>query len=435
MANTLIYVCQQCGKTMSKWQGKCDSCGAWNSLVEEVARGKSSERIVNSAAATPVSLKDISRSKLTRIITGHLEVDNVLGGGIVPGSLILLGGEPGIGKSTLLLQISAKVSDTLYISGEESLEQISHRADRLKIGANIDILQETDLGVIIATVMQRKPQLVIIDSIQTTIDPDLPGVPGSIVQVRGAAQKFQSLAKNNGIAIILVGHVTKEGTIAGPRTLEHIVDVVLSFEGDAFQSSRILRGVKNRFGATNEVSIFNMSEKGLETVENPSALFLSEHPVAVPGCAVTSIMEGRRPLLVEIQALTVPSGYGYPKRTTVGYDPNRLNIIIAVLQRRVGLKIESTDIYINVVGGIKVQDPGADLAVALAITSAFYNRVINREYILVGEIGLLGEIRPVTKQVDRLKEAKRLGFTKAVSAKSIGEAISRVLPSKENNGV
>jgi DNA repair protein RadA/Sms len=435
MANTLIYVCQQCGKTMSKWQGKCDSCGAWNSLVEEVARGKSSERIVNSAAATPVSLKDISRSKLTRIITGHLEVDNVLGGGIVPGSLILLGGEPGIGKSTLLLQISAKVSDTLYISGEESLEQISHRADRLKIGANIDILQETDLGVIIATVMQRKPQLVIIDSIQTTIDPDLPGVPGSIVQVRGAAQKFQSLAKNNGIAIILVGHVTKEGTIAGPRTLEHIVDVVLSFEGDAFQSSRILRGVKNRFGATNEVSIFNMSEKGLETVENPSALFLSEHPVAVPGCAVTSIMEGRRPLLVEIQALTVPSGYGYPKRTTVGYDPNRLNIIIAVLQRRVGLKIESTDIYINVVGGIKVQDPGADLAVALAITSAFYNRVINREYILVGEIGLLGEIRPVTKQVDRLKEAKRLGFTKAVLAKSIGEAISRVLPSKENNGV
>lgn len=431
MANSIVFVCQQCGKTSSKWQGKCESCGAWNSFVEEVISGNKTSRGNQHSSASPVSLNEVSRSPLARIKTGQQEVDQVLGGGVVPGSLVLLGGEPGIGKSTLLLQVASEVEGTLYISGEESLEQISVRADRLKIKNNIKALQETDLDIIIATVLEHKPKIVIIDSIQTIADPNLPGVPGSIVQVRGAAQRFQTMAKTHGIAIILVGHVTKEGTIAGPRTLEHIVDVVLSFEGDAFQSSRILRGVKNRFGATNEVSIFNMTETGLETVKNPSALFLSEHPILVPGCAVTSIMEGRRPILVEIQALTVSSGFGYPKRTTVGYDMNRLNIIIAVLQRRVGLRLDSMDVYVNVVGGIKVQDPGADLAVALAITSALYDVSINREYVLIGEIGLLGEIRPVAKQIDRLKEAKRLGFSKAVSANTVKDAISRVLPMKE----
>ncbi len=422
-----IFVCQQCGKTYSKWQGRCDNCGAWSSFVEETfVSGKSGGKSHPSKIeATPLSA--VSRERKDRIKTGQADFDQVLGGGIVPGSIILLGGEPGIGKSTILLQAAAHIKGTVYITGEESLEQVSLRADRLHIKSPIGLIQEIDMDAIISFIETHKPALVIIDSIQTVISPDYPGVAGSIVQVRTAAQRFQMLAKSSGIPIILVGHVTKEGTIAGPRTLEHIVDVVLSFEGDAFQSSRIMRGLKNRFGPTNEVAILEMTEAGLKSVDNPSALFLSERPESVPGSVVTAILEGRRPLIVEVQALTVPTNFGYPKRTAVGFDTNRLNVLVAVLQRRAGLKLETLDIYVNVVGGIRLADPGADLAICLAIASSVTNHTLPKEYVAVGEVGLLGEIRPVSRHKDRLVEAKRLGFSKNINATSVKDAIGRLL--------
>ncbi|MFA6081852.1 MAG: DNA repair protein RadA [Patescibacteria group bacterium] len=425
MSASSIFVCQQCGKTSAKWQGRCDSCGAFGSLVEEVVI-KSTTKLRASRSANPVELSQISRQNWHRMTCGNADVDKVLGGGIVPGSIVLLGGEPGIGKSTLLLQIADKIPNALYITGEESLEQVSDRADRLKIKSNFKLLQETDINIIAATIENEKPALVIIDSIQTVINSDIPGVAGSIVQVRGGAQLFQQLAKKLNIPIVLVGHVTKEGTIAGPRTLEHIVDVVLSFEGDAFQQSRILRGLKNRFGATNEVAILSMSENGLTTVDNPSELFLSNHLDNVPGSVVTSILEGRRPLLVEVQALTVPTGFGYPKRTAVGIDLNRLNILVAVLQRRASLKLESSDVYVNVVGGIKIQDPAGDLAICVAIASSLLNISIPKSMLIIGEVGLLGEIRPVSKLTDREKEAKRLGYSSTISEKTIKAVISKL---------
>ncbi len=427
MALSTMYVCQQCGNTSPKWQGRCDSCGAWNSYVEEQVIGKKShsKTVHNSLVATPLS--QVKRQDSARFSTGIADFDQVLGGGIVPGSIILLGGEPGIGKSTILLQIAANVSGALYVTGEESLQQLSLRADRLSVKADINLIQETDIDAIIAFVEQAKPRLVIIDSIQTVLSTDYPGVAGSVVQVRTAAQRLQILAKSTGVAIIVVGHVTKEGTIAGPRTLEHIVDVVLSFEGDAFQTSRILRGLKNRFGATNEVAILEMTEKGLKTVENPSALFLSTRAENVPGSVVTAILEGRRPLIIEVQALTVPTSFGYPKRTAVGLDLNRLNILVAVLQRRASLRLESSDVYVNIVGGVRLQDPGADLAVCLAIASSLLNKTMPKEYVAVGEVGLLGEIRAASRQKDRLVEAKRLGFTKSINAATVEDAIERLL--------
>ncbi len=426
MAKDLIYVCQQCGKTYSKWQGRCDECGSWSSLVEEAVVGKGSRSKTSSTHLSATPLSAVKRENSARFSTGIKDFDLVLGGGVVPGSIILLGGEPGIGKSTILLQTAANVAGTTYITGEESLEQVSLRADRLGITSDVGLIQETDIDAIISYLEQAKPPLAIIDSIQTVLSGDYPGVAGSIVQVRTAAQRLQILAKSTGVPIIIVGHVTKEGTIAGPRTLEHIVDVVLSFEGDAFQTSRIVRGLKNRFGATNEVAILEMTELGLKPVLNPSALFLSDQAESVPGSVVTSILEGRRPLLVEVQALTVPTSFGYPKRTAVGIDLNRLNILVAVLQRRAGLKLESVDVYINIVGGIRVQDPGADLAICVAIASSFLNKAMSKDYIVVGEVGLLGEIRPVSRQKDRIVEAKRLGFSKVLNTKNVKEALGRL---------
>ncbi len=346
----------------------------------------------------------------------------------MPGSIMLLGGEPGIGKSTILLQMAEHVQDTAYITGEESLEQVSIRADRLDVKTDIEMVQETDIDSIISYLESRRPKVAIIDSIQTMLSTDFPGVAGSIVQVRSSAQRLQILAKSSGIAIILVGHVTKEGTIAGPRTLEHIVDVVLSFEGDAFQNSRILRGLKNRFGATNEVAILEMTEKGLIPVLNPSALFLSTHPESVPGSVVTAVLEGRRPILVEVQALTVITSFGYPKRTASGLDVNRLNILIAVLQRRAGLNLSNMDVYVNIVGGIRVQDPAIDLAVCIAVASGVTNRPLAKEYVVLGEVGLLGEVRVVARQKERLVEAKKLGFSKSINATTVADAIARLLP-------
>lgn len=425
MAQTIIYVCQQCGKTSSKWLGKCIDCGAWNSYVEEVTAGRSS-RVSKAQPANPTPLSMVSRQQLTRISTGNVDVDQVLGGGVVPGSILLLGGEPGIGKSTLLMQIAGYIKNTLYVTGEESLDQVSARADRLKVKENVNLLQATDLDVIIATVERHKPSIVIIDSIQTVVDSNYPGSAGSIVQVRGGASRLQSVAKSTGVPIILVGHVTKEGTIAGPRTLEHIVDVVLSFEGDAFQNSRVVRGIKNRYGATNEVAILSMTNHGLESVKNPSALFLSDSPESVPGSAISSVLEGRQPLLVEVQALTVPTSFGYPKRTAVGIDLNRLQILVAVLQRRAGLHLESHDVYVNVVGGIRTTDPGLDLAVCLAIASSLLDQVLPQGTVFIGEVGLLGEIRAVTKQSERFKEAKKIGFLHTVNTKNLVEALNKV---------
>jgi len=400
-------------------------------MVEEVTASKLTNKKSGARSATPTPLHSVSRQKLDRISCGNAEIDQVLGGGIVPGSIVLLGGEPGIGKSTLLMQISGCIEGALYITGEESLDQVSSRADRLKIKTNINLLQETDLDIIISTIESVKPALVIIDSIQTVVDSNYPGAAGSIVQVRSGAGRLQMVAKSTGVPIILVGHVTKEGTIAGPRTLEHIVDVVLSFEGDAYQNSRVLRGVKNRFGATNEVAILSMTEHGLESVKNPSSLFLSDQPESVPGSAISAILEGKLPLLVEVQALTVPTSFGYPKRTAVGMDMNRLQILVAVLQRRAGLHLESHDVYVNVVGGIKTSDPGLDLAVCLAIASSLINRPLPASTVFIGEVGLLGEIRSVNKQPERFKEAKKLGFLHTVTTRNLLEALDKVLKVKE----
>lgn len=423
-----IFVCQQCGKTSPKWQGHCESCGAWNSYSEEaVITAKKGMRKTSQVATTPISLKSVVNTKIARISTGNKEVDQVLGGGIVAGSLVLLGGEPGIGKSTLLLQIAAHVSDALYISGEESLEQIAERARRLNISTDMALLQETDMSAIAAVIESTKPSLVVIDSIQTVVNSEFPSAAGSIVQVRGGAMLFQNIAKSTGVPIVLVGHVTREGTIAGPRTLEHIVDVVLSFEGDTFHNARILKGIKNRFGATNEVAILSMDENGLESVANPSALFLSQKAESVPGSAVTCILEGNRPLLLEVQALTVLTSFGYPKRTAVGMDLNRLQILIAVLQRRANLKLESSDVYVNVVGGLRLADPSADVAICLAIASSFLNKSLPKHLMAIGEVGLLGEIRNVARQQNRLTEAKRLGFGETVSAKTVKDALQQYL--------
>lgn len=430
MASSTIFVCQQCGKTYSKWQGRCDNCDAWSSLVEDVVVTKrgSAKSSGSTTSPKPTLLTEINRQNSTRLLTGIKDFDQVLGGGIVPGSIILLGGEPGIGKSTLLLQTAAQISGTVYVTGEESLDQIGLRADRLGIRSDLSLIQETDADAVVAFIEHNKPKLVIIDSIQTMMSGDFPGVAGSIVQVRSCAQKFQMVAKSTGVPIILVGHVTKEGTIAGPRTMEHIVDVVLSFEGSMLENSRLLRGVKNRFGPTNEVGILAMAEKGLESVANPSALFLSEEESGIPGSAVTCLLEGRRPLLIEVQALTVPTTFGYPRRTAVGIDLNRLQILVAVLQRRADLKLESSDVYVNVVGGIRAHDPAIDLAVCLAIASSFFNKALPSKIVAIGEVGLLGEIRPVSRQSDRLNEAKKLGYSKTVVARHILDAIGKTLP-------
>jgi DNA repair protein RadA/Sms len=397
--------------------GKCEQCQSWNSLAEEVL--ESSQRKPSIGKAFKVSkLSEIESQSSERIKTGIDEADRVLGGGIVPGSLILVGGDPGIGKSTLVLDLASKISGALYISGEESEKQIQLRANRMGVGEDTFVLSETNLENILATVLIEKPPLVILDSIQTIYTNDVVGTPGGISQLSLCTSKVMNFAKDNHISFIIIGHVTKEGNIAGPRMLEHLVDVVLYLEGDRFGSFRILRGIKNRFGSTNETGIFEMSEHGLKEVQNPSEILLSERALKAPGSVIFPALEGTRPLLVEIQALSSGTTFGYPKRTSSGFDLNRLNLLTAVLQKRGGVNLSTQDIYLNVAGGLKVSEPAGDLAVCLAIASAFKNKPIKEDIVAFGEVGLAGEVRSVNNIEKRLKEAEKLGFNTAVIPKS-----------------
>ncbi|MDD5610123.1 MAG: DNA repair protein RadA [Candidatus Omnitrophica bacterium] len=425
MKTKTIFSCQNCGYQSPKWLGRCPDCSSWNSFVEEESsepqKNKQRESLYKNE---PVLLKDISLKQSARLNTGLVELDRVLGGGIVPGSVILIGGDPGIGKSTISLQISNELTKSghtvFYVSGEESVEQTKLRADRLgaRGEANFYVVNQTDLSFIAAHIKKIKPRVVIIDSIQVIFEPSISSSPGSVSQVRECAGILTQLAKTTETTIFIIGHVTKEGTIAGPRVLEHIVDTVLYFEGDRFSSYRILRAVKNRFGSTNEIGVFEMGGAGLKEVSNPSEIFLSEKPHDVSGSVVVSILEGSRPLLVEIQALVSHSGFGYARRRAQGFDFNRLSLLVAVLEKRVGLHLEAEDIFVNVAGGIKVEDPACDLGIVLAIASSFQNKNIDSGTVVLGEVGLAGEVRSVSQVSLRLNEAEKLGFKQCILPKS-----------------
>ena len=414
------YVCQQCGRTAAKPLGRCPQCGEWNSMVEEVVESRPGGSATVYGQG-PVRLDQIETGNDDRLPLGIAEFARVLGGGVVPGSLVLIGGDPGIGKSTLLLQASlgmAARGPVLYVSGEESVGQIKNRAARLTNGSaaadRMYLLTETDLGRVIGHIEELRPLLTVIDSIQTMQSEDIDSAAGSISQVRECAARLQATAKSSGVAIFLVGHVTKEGAIAGPRVLEHIVDTVLYLEGDSFHSYRLLRSVKNRFGPTNEVGVFEMGSSGLVEVANPSEAFLAERKADAPGSAIAITMEGTRPLLVEVQGLTSPSAFGYPRRTSNGVDNNRLLLLVAVLSRRVGIQLSDQDVFVNVVGGLQVSEPAADLALASAIASSARDRALPPDLALVGEVGLSGELRSVAQLSARLSEASKLGFREVV---------------------
>lgn len=413
---TSLYTCQNCGATSPKWSGRCDVCGAWNSLVETAAPATSARRGGGAAAASVAKLESIDMTTHNRIPSGLSEVDEVLGGGIVPGGVMLLSGDPGVGKSTLVLQIAASVAkdhSVLYVSGEESDRQLKMRAERLGVGsANLSILAETNADVISSTIAAGDYDLVIVDSIQTLYTDALTGAAGSVGQVTACSQMLEGVAKRNSVAMLIIGHVTKEGSIAGPKILEHLVDVVLYLEGDKYGSFKALRGVKNRYGSTNEVGIFEMVNEGLVAVANPSEALLAERQES-PGSAVLATMEGTRPLLVEVQALVSTTAFGYPKRTAAGFDLNRLNLLVAVLQKRGGLNLSNQDIYVNIVGGLKINEPAADVAVILAIASAYKDKPLPKGLVCFGEVGLSGEIRSVPHAQRRVTEAAKLGFTKA----------------------
>jgi DNA repair protein RadA/Sms len=400
--------------------GRCEACGNWNTLVEETIEVSGPKKTSSAKAVVVTEISQVEKGDNSRTSTQIKEFDQVLGGGIVPGSLILLGGDPGIGKSTLILEVASSVPGTLYISGEESERQIQMRAERLGVESGLLLASETNVDSAIATILQVRPKLAVIDSIQTMYFPDVPGTPGSVSQLSLCASKLMNAAKENHIAIIIIGHVTKEGNIAGPRVLEHLVDVVLYLEGDRFGSFRVLRGIKNRFGSTNETGIFEMTGKGMEPVKNPSEMMISERAHGAPGSVIFPAMEGTRPLLVEIQALTSPTTFGYPKRTASGFDLNRLNLLTAVLTKRGGLNLTTADIYLNIAGGISVREPAADLAVILSIASAFKSKNIPEDLIIFGEVGLAGEVRSVNNIDKRLAEAAKLGFKKAVIPKTRG---------------
>jgi DNA repair protein RadA/Sms len=417
------YTCTECGASEPKWQGQCPSCHAWNTLVESVPEAATQSRFASLAPTAQLQkLAEVEAQDVSRQQTGIAEFDRVLGGGLVAGGVVLIGGDPGIGKSTLLLQTVCKVSQTLksfYISGEESAQQIAMRAKRLGLDASqVDVLAEINLEKISHVLQQHQPDLVIIDSIQTVYSEALQSAPGSVAQVRECSAQLTRIAKQLGISMILVGHVTKEGSLAGPRVLEHIVDSVLYFEGDQNSSFRLIRAFKNRFGAVNELGVFAMTEKGLREVSNPSALFLSHHDTPVPGSCITVTQEGTRPLLVEIQALVDTSHAPNPKRLCVGLEQNRLAMLLAVLHRHAGVACFDQDVFINAVGGVKISEPAVDLAVLLAIVSSFKNKPLLDKLIVFGEVGLAGEVRPVQRGQERLKEAAKLGFTHAIIPKA-----------------
>jgi DNA repair protein RadA/Sms len=413
------YACTECGGTSSKWQGQCPNCGVWNTLVETIAATPASRFQALAGGASVVrALSSVEASDNPRAPTGIEEFDRVLGGGLVPGGVILLGGDPGIGKSTLLLQAMAAIGATrraLYVTGEESTDQIALRAHRLGlVNAAVELLAEVQLEAIVGAIRTHRPDVVVIDSIQTVYTEALESAPGSVAQVRECAAQLTRLAKQTGITIILVGHVTKEGAIAGPRVLEHIVDTVLYFEGDTHSSFRLVRAIKNRFGAANELGVFAMTERGLKGVANPSALFLSQHGKAVPGSCVLATLEGSRPLLVEVQALVDPVQGALARRVAVGLDPQRLALLLAVLHRHGGVEMAGQDVFVNAVGGVRIAEPAADLAISMAIYSSFKNIALDSKSLVFGEVGLAGEIRPVQRGQERLREAAKLGFHRAI---------------------
>ena len=414
-----VYICQQCGYRSPTYLGRCPQCDSWNSLVETIEKkgtGRREQSIVEKA--TIIDLSKIEKIKYERLSTNLSEFDRVLGGGIVLGSLVLVSGDPGIGKSTLLTQLALNLADSLYVAGEESAQQIKIRTDRIKKNAPLKVLNEVDVDVISATIEFHKPKLVVVDSIQTLETSDLESVAGSVGQVKESAHRLQQTAKRLHIPIFIVGHVTKEGTVAGPKTLEHVVDVVLSLEGEPNSQFRILRSTKNRFGPTDEVGVFEMEETGLIEVLNPSKIFLDQK-IQAPGSVVVPVLTGLRPILVEIQALVTKTNSPIPRRVGTGIDNNRLQLMVAVLQKRLGLSLFDQDVFVNVTGGLKVTEPAADLAICMAIISSFKDKTIKEKAAFVGEVGLLGEIRAVREVDRRVNEAKKLGFTSVFSPSNL----------------
>ncbi|HHV59609.1 MAG TPA: DNA repair protein RadA [Clostridiaceae bacterium] len=423
-----IFVCQTCGFEVSGWMGKCPSCNSWNSFVEEISE-KQPDKISDKSFSAPVLIGEVKVDNEDRLSTDIKELDRVLGGGMVKGSLILVGGDPGIGKSTLLIQVCGQVktkANILYVSGEESLKQVKLRADRLGIANDrILMLSETNISSIEKVIAGEKPEFVIIDSIQTMYSEEISSAPGSVSQVRAVTGELMKISKGSGITIIIVGHVTKEGTLAGPRVLEHMVDTVLYFEGERHLSYRILRAVKNRFGSTNEIGIFEMTGSGLREVENPSETMLSGKPKDVPGSVVVSCMEGTRPLLIEVQALVCPTSFGMPRRMATGVDYNRITLLMAVLEKRIGMQLHNFDAYVNVAGGLKVDEPACDLGIVLAVASSFRNIPVANNVVLIGEVGLTGEIRAVSQIEKRVTEAMRIGFKRCIIPAGNSKALSQ----------
>lgn len=426
------FICQECGYESPKWMGKCPGCGNWNTLVEEITQKNKYEAPMGmSKVIKPAAIDDIEIVDEERYSTSIEEFNRVLGGGVVKGSLVLVGGDPGIGKSTLLLQVSNNIADTgkkvFYISGEESSKQIKLRAKRLGVESqNLFVISETNLSDIEALLMEFKPDVAVIDSIQTVFKPELQSAPGSVSQVREATSTLMRISKTFNISVFIVGHVTKEGSIAGPRVLEHIVDTVLYFEGERYHTYRILRAVKNRFGSTNEIGVFEMKGSGLCEVKNPSEMMLSGRPKGVSGSAIVCSMEGTRPMLVEIQALTSATSFGMPRRMATGIDYNRVILLMAVLEKRVGMQLQASDAYVNVAGGLRLDEPACDLGIACSIASSFKNLYIDPQTVVIGEIGLTGEIRGVSFIEKRIMEAKKLGFSKCIVPKDNMRGIERI---------
>lgn len=419
MKTKSLYVCHNCGYQSPKWMGKCPDCNSWNTIHEEIVSNSKMNASFAGPETVPTPISEVSASAEQRIPCSIDEFDRVLGGGLVHGSLVLIGGDPGIGKSTLLLQVMNNLAmagePVLYVSGEESAQQIRLRGSRMGVDHNqLYLLAETSLEKILSQVNRLKPKVLVVDSIQTVFTSGVESAPGSVSQVRETAGRLMLLAKGSGMPVFLVGHVTKDGSIAGPRVLEHIVDTVLYFEGDSGHPYRILRAVKNRFGSTNEIGVFEMKEGGLKEVANPSELFLSERPTGVSGSLVVATIEGSRPLLVELQALVTSSSFGTPRRTTIGVDHNRLALLVAVLEKKVGLSLSGQDIFLNVAGGIRLNEPAADLGMALAVASSHLDRVIDPQTLVLGEVGLAGEVRAITQPEQRVREAAKLGFTRCI---------------------
>ncbi len=430
-----VFGCQNCGYQSPKWLGKCPDCGSWNSLVEEQLSPAQPPAVHSFAVAgrefPPQSILDVATTEKERVLTEIREFDRVLGGGLVVGSIVLIGGDPGIGKSTLLLgaldRISRRGIGVLYVSGEESLRQTRIRADRIGVSSkDLFVLTENSLEKIIEHIEKLRPRVAVIDSIQTMFTSQLQSAPGSVGQVRESAGKLMVLSKTTGLSTFLIGHVTKEGAIAGPRVLEHMVDTVLYFEGDRGHPYRILRAVKNRFGSTNEIGVFEMKDSGLEEVLNPSELFLSERPMDVAGSVVISSVEGSRPILVELQALVSSTSYGMPRRTAIGVDPNRVSLLVAVLEKKVGMNLAQQDIFVNVAGGVRVDEPAVDLGVVSAVASSFLDKPIPSKTMVIGEVGLAGEVRGVHQAEMRMKEAAKLGFKRCVLPRSNQSRIKEI---------